>query len=204
MTLAACLFALSGTASAQAVNGRNVVKVDYPSGNFKKTGTTWRESSGATFRETARDNWSVYLHDAARNVYIQLDLYTKNVKYRAGASGPYRNQYRIVNAFGPAAAPLPLPKQLTLTNGGVGNQGATINWTRDPNATSYELQIYVQGQLRKTVPVAGRLSKHTVNLQQLKQDNGIPAGQIVDFGFHIRGKNRTGNGVWGQSLHINN
>lgn len=37
-----------------------------------------------TFTEQQRDDWSVYLHDASRNVNIQLDLHRKKVGYSVG------------------------------------------------------------------------------------------------------------------------
>ena len=39
-----------------------------------------------SFEETARDAWSVYLRDPSRSLDVQLDLYTKEVKFSYGAS----------------------------------------------------------------------------------------------------------------------
>ncbi|MEZ4888118.1 MAG: RICIN domain-containing protein [Chitinophagales bacterium] len=81
----------------KVVNGETTVEVKFGRnggnlGVFKQVGNTktWKEtgrrvgSSTFTFTETHRDEWSVYLHDQSRNVYIQLDLHTKKVMYSAG------------------------------------------------------------------------------------------------------------------------
>ncbi len=47
------------------------------------------------FRETARDDWSVYLRDDSRNVSIQVDLYRRKVLYSDG-SGPMRDLYDVL------------------------------------------------------------------------------------------------------------
>lgn len=59
-------------------------------GSFDQTGEkTWVEkdnkgTSRYKFKENARDEWSVYLYDAARDVNIQLDLHTDKVMYSEG------------------------------------------------------------------------------------------------------------------------
>lgn len=70
------------------VKGGNVTKVTFRGGNsFVMTGNkAWEErrANGKTafkFRETARDEWSVYLVDNSRGVRIQLDLWTKKITY---------------------------------------------------------------------------------------------------------------------------
>lgn len=52
-------------------------------------GVTWTEyrddgTPAFTFRELQRDDWSVYLFDESRNVYLQIDLYKREVLYRPG------------------------------------------------------------------------------------------------------------------------
>lgn len=87
------------------VNGRNVVFVRFPDGTFEQKAVNgWIETSNrnpgtAAFRfvEQNRDDWSVYLFDASRNVYIQLDLHRKEIMYNAG-NEPRRPLYRIVGA----------------------------------------------------------------------------------------------------------
>lgn len=73
------------------VNGYNVTLVKYsdgevdPAGQFKLVDTkVWEEESFTNnskyiFSEESRDDWSVYLYDASREMKIQLDLYTKKV-----------------------------------------------------------------------------------------------------------------------------
>lgn len=82
--------------SGQAANGYTVRSVK--AGNNGRHATTfqmvgnkqWQEVSATNsnsrfnFAERNRDQWSVYLYDRSRNVHIQLDLYTKEVKYAAG------------------------------------------------------------------------------------------------------------------------
>jgi hypothetical protein len=73
-------------------------------GSYRQTGPqTWVEYSATgqaafTFRETGRDEWSVLLWDDQRNVGLQLDLDTRQVRYRAGPNAPYRLLYAIVDA----------------------------------------------------------------------------------------------------------
>ncbi len=66
------------------VTGRNVTFVSYPSGNFKQVSAgNWQEHNPSNtvfnFKETQRDDWSVYLLDASRNISIQLDLFKKEI-----------------------------------------------------------------------------------------------------------------------------
>ncbi len=79
------------TSASVAVNGMNVSVVEYskngePVGAFVQKGDIWVEETEDNaakfkFKETARDEWSVYLRDDSRGVTLQLDLYTKEVKY---------------------------------------------------------------------------------------------------------------------------
>jgi hypothetical protein len=73
------------------VTGYNLTLVKYtngevdPAGQFKLVDTkVWEEESFINgsiykFSEESRDDWSVYLYDASREMKIQLDLYTKKV-----------------------------------------------------------------------------------------------------------------------------
>ena len=77
----------SNSSLQTAVNGRNVKVVSHSGGVFADQGNgTWIEvnadnKNGIRFKETNRDEWSVYLFDSSRNVQIQLDLYRKKVVY---------------------------------------------------------------------------------------------------------------------------
>jgi len=89
-----------GSKSRRVINGRNVGIVNYRGGTFTKssTGKRWLEYKKgkrgihATFTETGRDKWSVYLRksDGAR---IQLDLYTKSIKVNG------RKLFTIINYY---------------------------------------------------------------------------------------------------------
>jgi hypothetical protein len=93
----------AGADLSQAVNGRNVEIVQTAGGSFRnQPGGGWVEmdSSGRTaynFQETGRDDWSVYLNDASRDVQLQLDLHRRKVSY--GTNGGARSDlYDIVDA----------------------------------------------------------------------------------------------------------
>lgn len=83
---------------SKTVNGRNANRISF--GHLNNTSTTlghyrqigldtWEELNASNsvsfrFKETHRDDWSVYLHDASRNVYLQLDLHRKIIVYSHG------------------------------------------------------------------------------------------------------------------------
>jgi hypothetical protein len=102
-------------------NGRNAQVVEFgfagaKQGEFRLTGTrAWGEfgqDDVARFRfeEQNRDEWSVYLYDRTRNIYIQLDMYTRKVLY-GPAYGSLNEIYKVL-----AAWPSPRPKGLTTTS----------------------------------------------------------------------------------------
>lgn len=71
-----------------ATNGRNVTLVDYARNGarvgrfFQIDDATWVEENPGnrfTFEEIGRDAWSVYLLDATRGAYVQLDLYLNRI-----------------------------------------------------------------------------------------------------------------------------
>ncbi len=88
-------------------NGENVTYVNFTQGGkemgrFIQVGNTaWREigNNGGLhkFTEYGRDEWSVYLKDASRNVYIQLDLHTNKIYYGEGSLTKKRALYDIAN-----------------------------------------------------------------------------------------------------------
>jgi hypothetical protein len=77
---------------SNSITGNNVVVVRHSQGSFTSRGNgTWIEvdaagKPGFTFTESGRDDWSVYLKDATRNVDLQLDLHQKRVFYSDGSS----------------------------------------------------------------------------------------------------------------------
>jgi hypothetical protein len=103
---AGILFAAPIASAQEAANGRNVVFVTY-SGNgmigaFRQTATgAWKEQNGqgqSDFRETNRDDWSVYLESATPGKNIQLDLHTKRVNYSDAANRTSRQLYTVTGA----------------------------------------------------------------------------------------------------------
>lgn len=91
--------------SGNQVNGRNVNQVFHSQGKFVDNGGgNWSEignnGGGFNFRENNRDDWSVYLFDASRNVNIQLDIHTKTIYYSDANSGR-RPLYKITDAKAP-------------------------------------------------------------------------------------------------------
>jgi hypothetical protein len=109
-----CITVLSVLAlpiAAQPANGRNVNMVIFGTaaaemGSFRLSapGGEWLETGvdhsqiRFRFRETRRDDWSVYLRDDSRRVEIQLDLHTKKVMYSDAANPTPRAQYPIRDA----------------------------------------------------------------------------------------------------------
>lgn len=97
------LGSLSAVAGSGPVNGRDVAFVQFQGGSIAQTGgRTWAEYGNGgparfNFQETHRDDWSVYLNDASRNVQLQLDLHRKWISYGENG-GPKRDLYQITDA----------------------------------------------------------------------------------------------------------
>lgn len=73
----------------QEVNGWNVVRATHDSGIFQRTSPDqWTEfhDSGATFtfEERNRDEWSVYMYDGSRNVWLQIDIHRNMISAGTG------------------------------------------------------------------------------------------------------------------------
>ncbi|WP_424983863.1 MliC family protein [Maritalea sp. S77] len=87
-----------------SVNGYVVSQVNHALGSFANAGNgQWHEidMQGQVtfqFQEEYRDEWSVYLFDASRNVSIQIDLYRGQISYAVG-SDPKTDLYSITDAF---------------------------------------------------------------------------------------------------------
>ncbi|MDA8708768.1 PLAT/LH2 domain-containing protein [Hellea sp.] len=87
--------------SQDGVTGYNMSSAYFNGGRFEETGKgtgVWHEygASGParfTFKETNRDEWSVYMTDAARGVRIQLDAYRNMIGY-GDSNTPMRDQYK--------------------------------------------------------------------------------------------------------------
>jgi len=85
------------------VKGKQVVKTEFANGYFEfKGGKKWEEKAKGTnklidtFKETARDEWSVYLTNAGKD--IRLDLYKKKVMYNEKGKSPFP-LYDITRAY---------------------------------------------------------------------------------------------------------
>jgi len=99
-----------GIAKAKvAVNGKNVDYVSFGK-NGKEYGAyrqidakTWKEvnngerASNFRFQEVGRDEWSVYLEDRSRNVFIQIDLHTKQVLHTGEVGQKKQPLYEVLN-----------------------------------------------------------------------------------------------------------
>ncbi len=111
LAVAATMMAVAVPAiSADApATGANVRSATYAQGAYRQTGPrTWSEFDGAgkqtnTFVEEARDEWSVFLFDPARNIRIQIDLYRKKIRY-AENGGSYADLYDVTAAAAGAGA----------------------------------------------------------------------------------------------------
>lgn len=87
----------------QATNNIDVSLVESSGANFVKTGPdTWLENGKRRFKELGRDEWSVYLqaNDLANNGWakLQLDLFTKQVKYSDSTNTTQRVIYTILKS----------------------------------------------------------------------------------------------------------
>lgn len=82
--------------------GSNLLRANFDRGLFQSIGNQeWIElgDSGAVFRfrETNRDEWSVYLFDASRTIGIQIDIHSQMIRVQQG-NGPWGNLYAITSA----------------------------------------------------------------------------------------------------------
>lgn len=91
------------------IDGWNCNRVEYGDGQERK-GTLqqvardrWSEDSVIAgevhfeYTELRRDEWSVYLHDAERDMYVELDLHTREVRYGVGAA-PTLPMYVVIES----------------------------------------------------------------------------------------------------------
>ena len=113
LAVAATMMAIAVPAfSADApATGANVRSATYGRGVYRQTGPrTWGEFDSAgkqtnSFVEEARDEWSVFLFDPARNVRVQIDLYRKKIRY-AENGGSYADLYDVTGSAAGAATGL--------------------------------------------------------------------------------------------------
>lgn len=100
-------FGLAQIAQAATTNGYNANVVNYLNGgrpaSYHQVGTkTWEErgprGSKRMFKETHRDEWSIYLYDAPQKTSLQLDLHRKKVGYKDSNNPTQRDIYNITSA----------------------------------------------------------------------------------------------------------
>lgn len=114
-----------------ATNGRNVNVVSVEQGTFRQISSNqWVEQNKQgqrvfSFTETHRDDWSVYLHDASRNVRLQLDMHRKIVGYSDANNTTKRDLYRITSGSSKLSGWL--VKNVAFNNGAFVNRG-NKNW----------------------------------------------------------------------------
>lgn len=96
------LFSVETVSPITPINGNQVSSVSFPGGAFQQQSNTqkWVEvgTNGEVrfqFKELRRDEWSVYLYDHSRKIWIALDLWTKKVKYKASQRASYSDLYDI-------------------------------------------------------------------------------------------------------------
>jgi hypothetical protein len=103
LVAAAPAFATDPPVADAPATGANVRSVTYAQGSYRQTGPRgWGEFDRVgrqtnAFVEEARDEWSVFLFDPARNVRIQIDLYRKKIRY-AENGGSYADLYDVTGS----------------------------------------------------------------------------------------------------------
>ncbi len=103
-TLRAPTLGISGQqailAQSNGVTGFNLLVAEYPGGKFEKwEGNSWREYTRSgifNFVEQARGETTVMLFDPSRNVYIELDVVNREVRY-GEAGQQFQLLYQITN-----------------------------------------------------------------------------------------------------------
>jgi hypothetical protein len=92
--------------------GGTVIQVSYDGGLFRMGPGGWEEFDSsariaARFRETGRDDWSVYLHEIGTDKQVQLDLYRMRILVSQGGA-PMSDLYVITSARAPRAVSPPV------------------------------------------------------------------------------------------------
>ena len=94
----------STEAAVNLVTGFTVNKVYYDGGELVQVDAqSWVERSPASefsFVEQSRDEWSVYLYDASRNISLQIDMYNLQVFFDANDGAGSQFLSAIINAEG--------------------------------------------------------------------------------------------------------
>jgi len=199
LAVAAIAVVASPPAAAADVpaTGANVRSVTYPQGMYRQTGPrAWGEfdKSGKqtnAFVEDARDEWSVFLFDPARNVRVQIDLYRKKIRYTENG-GSYADLYDVTgsaasagdaSATPPARTSTPLASSKGFWNNspvryGVGAAGGNLAGVLrgvDGGAISG------QGDANLRCPEAARAVNGTWTGQWHQGQGGVPGLCLVRF-----------------------
>jgi len=93
----------SNPLAAQGINGFNVIRANYDGGLFQLMGNDeWVEvtddGEAYRFQETQRDEWSVYMFDASRNIRLQIDIH-RQMTTVAGGGESLHDLYPITSAL---------------------------------------------------------------------------------------------------------
>ena len=101
---AAWMMSLSPAAAQAEANGRNTNFVRFDGGSFERTHTgEWHEFGNGSnevryrWRETGRDDWSIYFRDDSRAMNMQIDMHRDWIRLE-WQGHPMQDQYRIIEA----------------------------------------------------------------------------------------------------------
>jgi hypothetical protein len=119
----AVVTSIPAAAAEVPATGANVRSVTYAQGTYRQTGPrAWAEFDKAgkqtnAFVEDARDEWSVFLFDPARNVRVQIDLYRKKIRYTENG-GSYADLYDVTGSAAAAGAAAATPAWMAARSAG--------------------------------------------------------------------------------------
>lgn len=151
--LAILTFADLARSQDQVIDASGVTSAAHDGGAFSNEGgVSWVETNldGAItfrFRETNRDEWSVYLLDDSRNVNLQIDLLRKLILYADPSNPEYRPLYAITRVEGrprgaggtaqgvPGLAPQARPDKTPLQEGQEAGFGE-VTWSSNTEGSS--------------------------------------------------------------------
>lgn len=131
--------ASAGMQLGGGVNGYTIRAVIHSGGSFRQgQGKNWAEydvMGRVTYRfvETQRDDWSIYLFDASRNVRVQLDAFRKKIRY-ADAGRDYADMYDVTGVSNESNYAVPVP-QPPLAGGARYNVDAGPIWDNNDART---------------------------------------------------------------------
>ena len=148
-------------------NGYTVTKVNFTDGEGKKLGNfnqnangTWSEDgitekNRFSFSEENRDLSSIYLLDSSRNVYIQLNLFTKEVLYSDSSFNAVTPLYLISNSSIKTISGYNVTN-VDFTNGsgielGSFHQNTDGTWSEDSISEKNRFLFYESGRTQSSV-----------------------------------------------------